>query len=157
MIQRIQTLFLIGAAIISVSLFFLPLSEVKVTHPDGTNDLLTVTLMEIKSESGSKEVPANISYSMLIVNLLVLAGTMVTIFMYKNRQAQIRLTSITTLLLIVLIILIFRSSDSVAGVGGPPLYLTGVYLIAVQAFLYILARRAIRKDELLVRSADRIR
>jgi peptidoglycan/LPS O-acetylase OafA/YrhL len=157
MIQRIQTLFLIGAAIISVSLFFLPLSEVKVTHPDGTNDLLTITLMEIKSESGSKEVPANISYSMLIINLLVLAGTMVTIFMYKNRQAQIRLTSITTLLLIVLIILIFRSSDSVAGVGEPPLYLTGVYLIAVQAFLYILARRAIRNDELLVRSADRIR
>ena len=157
MIQRIQTLFLLGAALISVSLFFLPLSEVKVTNPDGTLDLLTITLMEVKSGSGSEHNPASSSYPMLIVNLLVLAGTMVSVWMYKNRPAQIRLTSITTLLLIVLIILIFRSSDALAGEGEPPVYQTGVYLIAVQAFLYILARRAIRKDEMLVRSADRIR
>jgi len=157
MIQRIQSLFLLGAALVSGALFFLPLSEVPFTSSEGVKGVLTLSVMQVTS---SIEDPGQVlapKYFLLILNLLILAASIYIIFLFKNRPAQIRLTALTGLLSAVLLILTFYYSDSMAEAGGRPHYLSGVYLIAAQTFLFMAARRFIRKDEQLVRSADRIR
>lgn len=157
MIQRIQSLFLLGSAIIAVCLFFIPVSEMPFAHADGTKGILTLSVMEIKVTPPANDITFAPKYFLVIVNLLILAASAFIIFLYKNRPAQIRLTALTGLFSAILLILVFYYSDSLSGEGGKPHYLAGVYLIAVQAFLLMAARRAIRKDEQLIRSADRIR
>ncbi|MBL0073072.1 MAG: DUF4293 family protein [Bacteroidetes bacterium] len=55
------------------------------------------------------------------------------------------------------LILVFYYSEEMEVKTARAHYLAGVYLIAVQVFLLLASRRAIRKDEMLVRAADRIR
>ena len=93
MIQRIQSLFLLGAALVSAALFFLPLSEVPFTSPEGIKGVLTLSVMEITSSIDNPGQILAPKYFLLIINLLVMAATVYIIFLFKNRPAQIRLTA----------------------------------------------------------------
>lgn len=72
-------------------------------------------------------------------------------------MVQLKLSMLTGLFTIVLMILAFYYSEEMGTADTRAHYLAGIYLIAAQVFLLLAARRAIRKDEMLVRSADRIR
>ncbi len=159
MIQRIQTLFLLGVVLMSGALFFIPLSEKSVTDvTSGEVSKYTMLLADVTLQAGS-EAPELVetNYPILIVNLLLLVMSLYTIFIFKNRPAQIRLSMLGGLLAAVQLILIFYYSDAMGPVNITAHYLPGVYLVAAQVFLLLAARRFIRKDEMLVRAADRIR
>jgi hypothetical protein len=67
---------------------------------------------------------------------------------------------LTLLICCAYLVVIFYFSDKLATVSVQNTnvkYLAGTYIVAIQAFLILLAQRSIRKDELLVRAADRIR
>ena len=82
--------------------------------------------------------------------------SLVTIFLYKNRKRQLWIVRILLLVFILVLVYIFyiqwqanNFRDKMAAV---------IYLITVvSGILASLAIRAIRKDEKLVRSADRLR
>jgi hypothetical protein len=154
MIQRIQSLFLLGVSLISIGLFFIPFSEkTGIDAITGQEYHIELCLSGFFNGTGATDL---YSMGLLIINLLILSGSVYTIFLFRNRAAQMRLCMFLGLLATVELILVFYLSDQLEG-GSQVHYLTGTYLVAVQVFLLLGARRSIRKDEILVRSADRIR
>jgi hypothetical protein len=159
MIQRIQSLFLAAAVVISVLLFFVPFSE-KSGADDQSGTNVTRQLVLNPADSGADESPDQnayvVNYMLLILNLLVFSACGYAVFLFGNRIAQMKLCALAGLLALLNVVAIFYFTDKLPG-DARPHYLTGLYLAAAQVFLILAARRAIKKDEMLVRSADRIR
>jgi hypothetical protein len=144
MIQRIQSIFFALAGILSILMFVLPLFSMDVL---GVNTTFRIT--------------EGIPYGVV---LSILAGATIglpfaTIFQYKNRPLQSMLALINQLLLVGLLVSCVLSFDSARNVSpdikasaGPAMFFPIAAII-----LTMLARRAVKKDEALVRSADRIR
>jgi hypothetical protein len=91
-----------------------------------------------------------------LVNILVLIVAIAAIFNFKKRALQMKLCRLGSLISIALLVLAFYASESLVG-EGKVLFQVGIYLNAVQPVLFFVARRYIHKDDLLVKSADRIR
>jgi|SRR5688572_11814563 len=159
MLQRIQTLFLFGVVLISIALYFLPFSEKAST--DAVTNEVTIHTLKLNTiavlKAGVPEQIAGNNYVLLLMDLLILALTAYTIFQYKNRPLQIRMCMLGGLLTTVFLVLVFFYSEELEPANDRAHYLAGVYLLAVEIILFLAARRFIRKDEMLVRSADRIR
>ena len=159
MLQRIQSLYLLFAAMISIAVYFTPLSERLSEEGSGNTARLYIDGVHIEGQQeGDTQRQAN--FIPLILDLLILAAVLYIIFLYRNRQAQIRLCMMTLLICCTYLVVIFYFSDKLPngeGHGSDVRYLTGTYLAALQAFLILLAQRSIRTDEQLVRAADRIR
>lgn len=153
MIQRVQSLYLLASALIAMALFLIPISEFTVLDDKGGKAIVSLTLLET---NGTAQ-PSSSLYPLLLLNLLIFSASVFSIFQYKNRPSQIRITTLTTLFSVCLIILAFYTSNRFCPEGERPHYLSGIYLLAAQVIFLLLARRAIRKDELLIRSANRIR
>jgi len=85
------------------------------------------------------------------------------IFLYKKRKLQLTLCRLNLLLYLSVIFTVFYSSDKALtsiiklGMEAELHYKAGAILPIVSVILVFLASRAIKKDEDLVRSADRIR
>ncbi|HMT30315.1 MAG TPA: DUF4293 domain-containing protein [Bacteroidia bacterium] len=158
MIQRIQSLFLLGVVIISTALFFVPLSEkTYIDSVSGSETKLELYVTKSISVTGTEKATIGNNIPLTIVNLLILLASLFIIFQFKNRISQMKLSMLTSLFTMVFLILVFYYSEAMGPETSKAHYLPGVYLIAVQVFLLLAARRFIRKDEMLVRSADRIR
>ena len=142
MIQRKQTLFLLGSTCISVLLLYLPLFEL----------LPETTSTEIR------KLTISTNALLLILNGAIGILSFVSIFLFKNRNLQIRMCNLALLLTCVLIGLIFFLADSMSsGMNQKIHYVYGTYLPLFQILFIFLATLFIRRDEKLVRSADRLR
>ena len=95
------------------------------------------------------------SVLILIVTVLLLAGTLINIFNFKARNKQLWITIGLFLLSLLNIFLYWWKSGSPSFTEGS--YNLGAALsLAIPVFL-IFAANGIRKDEKLVKSADRLR
>ncbi len=141
MIQRIQTLFLLAAAGLTLSMAFCNMSITPVsTLADGTLE-----------QTALRYVNDITSISLILMSF---ALTMVTIFNYRNRIRQIRLCNINSILL-----LGFQTYLAFKFFGRPEGHfftLTAVFPI-VSAILCFTAMRYVARDEALVMSASRLR
>ncbi|MFM7177822.1 MAG: DUF4293 domain-containing protein [Bacteroidota bacterium] len=144
MIQRIQSLFLVISVAISASTFILPFGE----KMDSEGQMQMLSLLGNATQEPN--------YGLLLVNLLVLLVAVVAIFNFKRRALQMKLCRLGSLLSIALLVLAFYASESLVG-EGKVVFLAGIYVNAIQPVLFFVARRYIHKDDLLVKSADRIR
>ena len=129
MIQRLQSLILLFSAASSlIIVFYFPV--LKSTE-------ITIYLTE------------NISYARLCVFLSV-GLNIFSIFQFRNRNRQIIINQISKLFLsIAFIIIIFQRGELNFAIGS--------FLFVTPYLLIILANYLIKKDEKLVKSADRIR
>ena len=129
MIQRIQSLFLLFSAIFSlIIVFYFPV--LKSTE-------ITIYLTE------------NLSYARLSVFLSV-GLSIFSIFQFKNRGRQLIINQVSKLFIsIAFIIIIFQR--------GELNFAIGLFLFIIPYLMIILANYFIKKDEKLVKSADRIR
>ena len=158
MIQRIQTLYLSLALIANMLLFAFPLAQ-----------FFSETGAYIFSVKGLKNmVPGdpNAFNPMIFLPLLLVAIGLAllivyTIFQFKNRSLQIKLTNIGVLAGIALIMGIFFLYIPLIEkkINIVPDYSKafGIYLPLVALVFMVMANRAIKRDEKLVRSADRLR
>lgn len=148
MIQRIQTIFLALIVVLFAILFFVPVYKITITM-DG---------MPLASYRSLAALPV----------LLVSAGVvaliaLVAIFMYANRKRQLLVVNIGMLLSLLLfsLCLLFPEVFSGASVMTTPPAVTGfsmgTFIIALFPALFFLAGRNIKKDEKLVKAADRLR
>ena len=156
MIQRIQTVYLLIAEMLIGILFFVPFGEI--TAKEGS-----IYLFDIKGiylEGIQKPEIINNSLPLLIFILWAASLILVfaTIFLFKNRILQMRLSTINIFILLGLGGLIFYNVWSSAKILSG-IYSLTIYLVfpIIASILIYLAIRAIAKDELLVRSIDRIR
>ena len=93
---------------------------------------------------------------LLILNIVVAALLLITIFMYHNLRQQMKMT----ILAIVLICASMVTSGFVIGVGmekATPVLLGGVVLLVLALLFALLAYRGMKRDHKLLRSMDRLR
>lgn len=147
MIQRIQTLYLLLIVVCYILLFFLPLATYSTVEIENT-----FSLLEISSANKNSTLPLIIAVGILAL------GTFSTIFLYKKRVLQIKITAIILLAHIGLIAALFYVSDRLSkSFSTQAVYESGTYVVLIPLVFLVLANRAIRKDERMIRSADRLR
>lgn len=157
MIQRIQSVYLLLAAIAMGLTAYFPLADAI-----GSNDSLVLYTYKIVSlvPDSSPDLPVYFMWPMEVISVLVLIISLVTIFFYKNRMRQLGIIRIAIILLIIMIALFFfyyspeleHISEGILGYKVP-----GAYLPIASFLFFILAYRGIIADEKLIRSADRLR
>jgi hypothetical protein len=158
MIQRIQTVYL-SLAFIAMALFFaFPLAQF--FAEDGAY-IFSVTGLK-NMVPGEPEAFNNLIFMpLLVVGIGVGLLAIFTIFQYKNRSLQIKLTSVGVLASIALIMGIFfiyiPIIEKKISIIPDYSHAYGIYFPLVALVFIVLANRAIKRDEKLVRSADRLR
>lgn len=149
MIQRIQTIYLIIVVLLFVLSFIIPIV-------DFTSTQATLTLQYYIAQSDTINLYA---WPSAIVALLIIVLSLITIFKFNNRLIQIKYCNIISILIL---------AYYIALIGQVVLFSNGVNEITINwnpfivlPFLAlpftILAKRAIRADERLVRSSERLR
>jgi hypothetical protein len=158
MIQRIQTVYLSLTAIAIALLFAFPLAQFL-----SGNGAYIFSVTGLKNMVPGEPPAFNtlIFLPMILVSAAVGILSVFTIFQYKNRALQIRLTSVGVLSLIALIMGIFflyiPMIEKTTGIIPDYSKAFGIYLPLVALVFLVLANRAIKRDDKLVRSADRLR
>ena len=158
MIQRIQTVYLFLAFIAIALLFAFPLAQ-----------FFSETGTYIFSITGLKNMvpgePDTFTSLIFLPLILVSAGigllALFTIFQYKKRPFQVKLTAAGVFASIALIMGIFFLYIPMIEkkINIVPNYMDtiGIFLPLVALVFMVMANRAIKRDEKLVRSADRLR
>jgi integral membrane sensor domain MASE1 len=157
MIQRIQSLFLAVAAIAAVLMFFFPIADFYNEHIG--NYKLLVTGLKGMDPDPKIHLSWWASSPLAFLTAGSLIISLITLFLYKKRPLQIKLLAFNILATIVLIIVIFlyyvNSIEKITGIL--PSYQFGAFCPLICLIFLLLANRFIRKDEALVKSADRLR
>ncbi|WP_303315918.1 DUF4293 domain-containing protein [Flavivirga abyssicola] len=136
MLQRIQTIYLLIAAGVSAGLIF-------VFHLWITNENISVFA---KDET---------LYLGLFLGSAILS--LITIFMYKNRKSQFVLGRLNIILNFILLGFFVYQSLNISGETAVSEKGIGMLLPIVSIVFLALANKAIKRDEDLVKSVDRLR
>lgn len=162
MIQRIQSVFLLVAAIIAIVLVFIPYGYVNTTD---TQYLFNSLVLKYNYPDGHAVVRV---YYVAFTFIVCAALSLIALFSYKNRVRQTQIISINMIVCLVALLLvlwicpdvIFKKYFAIINTNYEYEFahkILFVILIAVEAVSLYLANRYIKKDEALVRSADRLR
>jgi hypothetical protein len=163
MIQRIQSIFLFGVFVCTVLQFFTGIAEV-----DATGQVYNYSIW------GFVKVVQNANQLLVSTQLLLIGNAGIGIlalfilFKFKNRSIQIRLSRLNLFLLVAFAAGIFFYFEHAltkvlelqtleAQNSKTVHYALGAILPVVGIIFTLLAISAIKKDDALVRSADRIR
>ncbi|MCD4769581.1 MAG: DUF4293 domain-containing protein [Bacteroidales bacterium] len=154
MIQRIQTIYLAVAT--ALSGFLLNGSILTLVGSNGETYVLNWNGIFLIDNSIS--IPFEKTLPLTILLIIVPLLLFLAIFLYKRRKLQIRVTVLSTLLLLgVFILILYYIYYSGRSLEADYIFNIKVVFPPVGAILGYLAFRAILKDELLVKSYDRIR
>ena len=152
--QRVQTIFLLIAVIINFTVLFL---DIAIIQTDG--QALTFKINEMADESGMVFFSTWTLYVAFFASIMM---SLQVIFMYKKRQFQIKMSQLNLLIQVAAVALIFFMVDeAVKSLGQREsmlvVYSVGTYISILPMLFIYLAIKRIKKDEALVRAADRIR
>jgi len=157
MIQRTQSVFLFLVMLTMTLMLFFPLWSKHNPETGAVASLTIATLLhEINGEIMHKQ---NVIYLGIgAVVAIILAS--ISLFSYKNRKLQVMINLMNTLVLVGVLIgevlLSFQGEKFfLPAVKGT--YSIGFYMPGVALVCNALANRFIRRDEMLVRSMDRLR
>ena len=163
MFQRIQTLYLFGALAASVLLFFFPLANYISSGVFSSTEayIYKFYITGVVSIIPGSLVPVGkmFGWPLLVLNIASALLTLYSLTLFKNRLLQMRMVAVNIMLNILLIGLIYLYYVNQLQVitGIPPAYRIGVFMPLGTLALLILSYYAIRKDEALVKSSDRLR
>lgn len=148
MVQRKQTLFLAGVFILSGLTIFIPFQHITLANKD----------LAISLTSGFYDDRVNNNiYIPLVFDILSLVASIFIIFQFKKRVLQYKLSVFLTLLNTIVAGLFFLlpyvKEETIEGIH----FSIGAFLPIIGIVCAFLAAHFIKKDEELVRSADRIR
>lgn len=139
MIQRLQTIWLLIAAVCAILTYDLAFySGVKLSETNIKNFVELNALADV--------------IIMILTGIIALIS-LITIFLFKNRKLQLSLTIVAIIAAIANLVVYFAETTEFTD-GN--LLLTSVFTFVIPFFL-IMAARGIYKDERLVKSMDRLR
>lgn len=147
MIQRIQTVYLLLAAVLGGLISFYDPGLWRARLVNNTYQYFT----------------GQSSYLYFILLMLVIVLAVVSIFLFKKRKLQFRLTVVNLLISLAVIALQYvkikseATQLSEARMLASGTYLPAAFLPVVIVVLLFLAARGIYKDERLIKSLDRLR
>ena len=154
MIQRIQSLYLFAACIAMTFTSLMPLGRFL-----GGVETFRLTAFGLATEDGAMVIGTIYMAVVLIAATLL---PLVTIFFYKKRKVQLRLCIAEMVLLggsqIFICFYLWRAFRGISGFTPFAFSFSVTSILSIVAFVLVwLAFRAIFKDEVLVKSLDRIR
>ena len=157
MIQRIQTVYFLAIAVLSAITFFVPVANLY----DAVNVLLyKFNYQGLVLVDGETPLVLNnlATWSIKVISGIIPLVALVTIFLYKKRVLQVRLSFINMLLMFgyyaILFICLIQGARSMEADWN--LRIPAAFPL-VCVVLDWLAIRAIGKDEALIRSLNRLR
>ena len=144
MIQRKQSIWLLIAALLGAGVFVFDIYRYH-TMENGADVL--------------KHIQVGNHYPSLLIAIVMTVLPLITIFMYGNRKRQIRMTFAALLAFIsfTTISLMRVRHPDFPPIPSTETYWIGAVLPSAAAIFLVMAMLAIRKDEKLVRSVDRLR
>ncbi len=154
MIQRIQTVYLMISLLAILFMYIFPYAEL--FSNDGY-----IYIFNFKGVGSEEKLDPEMQINTIPLILLMLAIIVITlfaIFSFKNRIKQIRLVILNLLLMIGLGFLSWYYLSNFSKIAeGTNNYKITMVLPAISIVFSYLAYKAIKRDENLIRSADRIR
>jgi hypothetical protein len=158
MIQRIQTVYLFLAAACSIALFFFPVASFL---SDLTYQKFFITGLENMVPASASALGNSFVWPLAGVGVIMVVMALAGILTYKKRSLQLRFVMFGILSTVMMIAGIFflyaplieKKLSIVPDYSGG----IGIYFPLIALVLFILANRAIRRDEKLVKSLDRLR
>lgn len=158
MIQRIQSIYLLLAAVLTALTTFFDLALFKLED----EIVYSYSIYAIIPQDGGEIiVPGNWIPQIILLSISLILS-IVTIFKFKNRKLQLKLGAVNYLLLAAFIISTYFSIMNLSKIidieeGVKTIYYIGFYLPIAAITFQFLANRAIKKDEELVKSVERLR
>ena len=149
MIQRIQSLWLLLAFGTAILMYFFPVIQLTPENGLYIFDYDSISIAGIDNLIQSGYIVAGL---LGIIAFLSFVG----IFLFKKRMLQMRICTFISLLIIFLVGLITYFSLSSGNKVAATIGLSAILPIIIFIFV-LMARRAVKKDEDLVKSVDRIR
>ena len=140
MIQRIQTIWLLFSSALAFA-------SLKIAFFSG--NILVNNVKEFQRFTGMSNM------FLMILTVALGIGSLVTVFLYKDRKLQMKTTTALLILSVLNIILYFLQTKNFVPTDWS-LQLTAVVALAIPVLL-ILAMRGIYKDQKLMKSLDRLR
>jgi hypothetical protein len=154
MIQRIQTLFLFLAAVLLSMLAFFPIAE----FIDSNAQVYSMSSLKIEQVGNAQWVSPYQVYIVGVMLFILSAGALATLFLYKKRVIQARLSMILLMLSIVWPGIVYLYGGLVADALSADQAIQPIVVVSwLAALLFFMARRRILTDEALVKSYDRLR
>ena len=155
MIQRIQSIYLLIAALCSGLLLAAPLYNIETAT--ATYQLFLGGMVQ----TNPKDTILTSQPAILAVGILLSLFPIIILFLYKKRQVQMRLAvsamMANTAMLLLLVGIVNKSIEHITELHVKETYGFGLILPAISIVFLFLANKAIRKDDNLIRSADRLR
>ena len=162
MIQRRQTIFMLLAAIASALLFFMPLISFV-----ANGNAMRFTIFGIQNPIETMSLSTTYTWPLVLLTVLMTAVPLITIFLYKKRELQVRLCRLNMLFNIVFVGLVFLYYENdVLSVclaveddtySLDVAYFIGMVIPLVNIVLEMFAIRGVKKDIALLKSIDRLR
>jgi len=150
MIQRIQTVYLLGILGLIILCLYFPMAELI----GAAGQMDAYTLKGLTSGKAGKD----FSRILILISGFIVGFTLVTIFIYKNRKRQMLFCIILIAVLLILEALIFLQLGRLkTDLGVMINYRLPVVFPLISSVLAYMAYRRIKQDEDLVKSYDRLR
>ena len=155
MLQRIQSVWLFLSSVSLFALFLFP--YIQVLNADGSGK--AVKISGIYENIGGQVVQTAPFTLLTIITVIIALIPMVTIFFYRNRKRQIAMCYLAIVLILGYSFWLVQVAKDTVGETSLALenYGLGVILPSLGILFIILALRGIRRDEKLIKSADRLR
>jgi len=155
MIQRIQTLYLLFAAIAASVMFFFPLAVFYGEH----NFELFIYELKFFDPNPSLNVGEYFLLPLLGVVVLIIFLSILSVINFKSRKRQMMLIRVNMALTLILLAGYFFGYIGLLEdqVGSPAEYKFASFMPALVFLFLLLANRGVQKDEKLIRSMDRLR
>ncbi len=156
MIQRIQTVYLALAVLLSVLLVFLKVTLATLATEAGGYELNSVSVLV------HKEGTVETVMSSFPITGTIMLGVFLSIYgimQYKNRKFQVKLVQGALLVQLIVAAVVFFFADKMAALDAVAKvsYSPALAMLLINVLLYFLSIRGIKSDDALVRSADRLR
>jgi amino acid transporter len=164
MIQRIQSVYLLLAAVLHGLLYWVGLASFTGLEATYT---FRLTGLSQNTKAGVVSITGLHPVWMILLNAVIILFIFYVILQFKKRMMQMRLCGFAMLMVAGLLALITFSFDTASGIvaektvadgqAAEVMYGLGFLIPVISMILIFLAISGIKKDEALVRSADRIR
>jgi len=155
MLQRVQTIWLFLASAAIFSLFLFP--YLQIYNVDGSFKALKIT--GVQESLGGQIVQSESFLALTIATVVIGLIPFFTIFLFNNRTLQIKLSYLAIVSILGFSFWLVQTAKNALGAVTlqSENYGLGVILPSLSVFFIVLALRGIRKDEKLIKSADRLR
>ncbi len=161
MLQRIQTIYFIAIIIITATLCTGSIIKITETTPLGVTNEYNLNLFYFTALENGNVTANEMQFTLIAIAAIIIGLTALIIFTFKDRPKQMKLAKVNYLMMLLLLLAVFTKAMIYIPMFSFgkifPYSAFGLVLIVFLFYLNWRAIRLVRKDDELVKSADRIR